>query len=194
MHRHVAGVAREQPAVRAVRGGAEFLGRRGLQGADGHCQAAVVEQGDILLARLADVIDVDEADAGLTERERIRRRTRFAADDPRLERIDACLDEEDIVPPPSDDRVALHPRVPVLLEEREEVFAHRAVWELFLEGRISDEIVFLTRSLAARVVLAQGPVGFAAMRTRLAREALLPKQLDLVFTLRHFGHRTTREP
>ena len=77
-----------------------------------------------VLARLPHVIEVREPDARLADRERVRRRARLAADHPRLERVHTRLDEEDVVPPPSDDWIALHADVAVLLEEREEVLAH----------------------------------------------------------------------
>src|SRR5207247_9722637 len=102
-----------------------------------------LEQREVL-ARLPNVVDVDESDAGLADREGIRGWARLPADHPRLERIHTRLDEEDVVPPPRDDRVALHPRMAVLLEEGKEIFTHRAVGEFFLERRVADEIVFLT--------------------------------------------------
>src|SRR5437867_2191546 len=143
-----------------------------------------LEQREVL-ARLPNVVDVDESDAGLADREGIRGRARLPADHPRLERIHTRLYEEDVVAPPRDDRVSLHPRMAVLLEERKEVFTHRAVGEFLLERRIADEVVFLTRCLPACLVMPEGPEGLPALRTRLARESLFPEKLDLVFTLRH---------
>src|SRR3989441_1737788 len=147
-----------------------------------------------VLAGLPDVVDVQESHARLAERQWIRGRARLAADDPRLERIHAGLDEEDVIAPARDDRVALHARVAVLLEEREEVLAHRAVCKLLLERRRADEVVFLARRLPACVVDAERPEGRVAFRTRLAGEALLPKKLDLVFTLGHFRPPNERRP
>src|SRR2546428_11995883 len=63
---------------------------------------------------------------------------------------------------------------------------HRAVGELLLERRRADEVVFLAGGLPARLMDPERPEGGRAFRTRLAGESLLPKQLDLVFTLGHF--------
>src|SRR3989442_15392881 len=112
--------------------------------------------------------------------------TGLAADDPGLERIHASVDEEDVIGAARDDRIALHARVAVLLEERKEVLAHRAVGELLLERRRADEVVFLARRLPAGLVDPERPEGGRTFRTCLAGESLFPKQLDLVFTLRHF--------
>src|SRR6266849_6468217 len=147
-----------------------------------------------VLAGLPDVVDVQESHARLAERQRVRGRARLAADDPRLERIHAGLDEEDVIAPARDDRVALHARVAVLLEERQEVLAHRAVGELLLEGRRADEVVLLAGRFPARFVDAERPERRVALRTRLAGEHLLPKQLDLVFTLGHFRPPNERRP
>src|SRR5947208_4437937 len=143
-----------------------------------------LEQGEVL-ARLPDIVDVDEPDAWLADCKGIRGWARLPADHPRLERIDTRLDEEDVVPPPRDDRVALHSCMAVLLEEGKEIFAHRPVREFLLERRIADEIVLLTRCFPAGLVVPEGPEGLPALRTRLARESLFPEKLDLVFTVRH---------
>ena len=145
-----------------------------------------------VLACLPDVVDIEEPHARLGERERVRGRAGLAADHPRLERIDARLHEEDVVPPPGDDRIALHPRVAVLLQVGEEVLAHRAVCELLRERRIPDEVVLLARGLAARLVLTDRPEGLAALRARLAGESLFAEELDLVFTLSHSRDRWAR--
>src|SRR3989304_9468438 len=62
-----------------------------------------------VLARLPDAVYVDEPDARLADPEGVRGWARLPADHPRLERGHARLDEEQVVPPPRDDRVALHP-------------------------------------------------------------------------------------
>src|SRR3970282_2133544 len=138
-----------------------------------------------VLARLPDVVDVVEPHAGLGDREGVRGRTRGPADDPRLERVHARLGEEHVPAPSGDERGALHPRVVVRLEERQEVLPHRAVRELLLERRGPDEVVLLARGLTARLVDAEGPEGLPALRTGLAGEALLPEDLDLVVRLGH---------
>src|SRR2546425_6711077 len=147
-----------------------------------------------MLARLPDVVDVEESHAGLAERQRVRGRARLAADHPRLERIHAGLDEEDVISPARHDRVALHPCVAVLLEEGEEVLSHRAIGELLLERRRADEVVFLARRLPAGLLDPERPEGGRTFRTCLAGESLFPKQLDLVFTLRHFRPPNERPP
>ena len=141
-----------------------------------------LEQGEVL-ARLPDVVDVDEPDARLADREGIRRGARLPADHPRLERIHTRLDEEDVVPPPRDDWIALHPRMAILLEEGKEIFAHGAVREFLLERRVADEVVLLARRLAARLMLPERPECLATFRTRLPRETLLPEKLDFVCSL-----------
>src|SRR5256712_228205 len=145
-------------------------------------------------AGLPDVIEVREPHTRLADRERVRGRARLAADHPRLKRIHARLDEEDVVPPPSDNRIALHSDVAVLLEEREEVLAHGAIGQFLFERRVPDEVVLLARGLAARFVVSKRPERRAALRTRLAGEPLLPEQLDFILALRHFGIRTSRGP
>ena len=142
------------------------------------------EQGEVL-ARLPDIVDVDEPDAWLADGKGIRGWARLPADHPRLERIHTRLDEEDVVPPPRDDWIALHPRMAILLEEGKEIFAHGAVREFLLERRVADEVVLLTWRLPTRLVMSEGPEGLPALRTSLARESLFPEKLDLVFTLRH---------
>src|SRR3989475_5151494 len=139
-----------------------------------------------MLARLPDVVDVQESHARLADRQRIRGRARLPADHPRLERIHARLAEEDVIAPARDDRGSFHPSVAVRLDEGEEVLAHRAVGELLLERRRADEVVFLARRLPAGLVDPERPEGGRTFRTCLAGESLFPKQLDLVFTLRHF--------
>src|SRR5437879_1773035 len=129
-----------------------------------------LEQREVL-ARLPDVVDVNEPDARLADREGIRGRARLPADNPRLERIHTRQDEEDVDAPARDDRIALLPRMAVLLEERKEVFAHRAVAEFLLERRIADDVIFLTTCFPTSLVMLEGPEGLPALRTLLSRES-----------------------
>src|SRR5436853_2771600 len=111
-----------------------------------------LEQGEVLDC-VPDIVDVDVPEAWLAAGKGIRGWARLPADHPRLERIHTRLDEEDVVPPPRDDRVAFHPRMAVLLEEGKEIFSHRAVGEFLLERRIADEVVVLTWRLPTRLVM-----------------------------------------
>ncbi len=138
-----------------------------------------------------DLLEVDEPEDRLRDRQRVRGRRDRPARHPRLEVVDRGLREEDVVPPPGDGRVPADPRVAPTLEEAQERLAHGAQLVRPREQRFADESVLAARGLLAPVVVAQRPERLAAAAAGASVEPLAVEEREVVLGEVHGRSRTS---
>lgn len=126
-----------------------------------------------MAAGLPDIIDIIEPHAGLGDSERVVWWLDHLQDDPRLKIIDASLGEENIIPPPRDDRIPTYPAMIMLFKEVEVLLAHLVVGIGTLHRGVTDKSVLLTWRLPTGIPISLGPERPPALRTGLTLKTVI---------------------